>query len=252
MKRVSTIILLFLIMGCATNEKKQEQSKGENKEIVLRSTEEENTHDFIAEGHQPNWTLSIDFDKKVTFKLADGKGIETPVPSPVWAESSVTYYSEVESGKLAIIINDKQCEDTENEKVYPHNVEVKFDGKTYSGCGQHSFNYRLHDIWVLHTFEGHNEELDAAKERPRLELFPAHEKMLGQAGCNQIQGQIKARGERLAFSSITATRKSCPDIQLETAFLKALSDKEYTYEFIEGVLSLMENDKVIMTFKRTD
>ncbi len=109
---------------------------------------------------------------------------------------------------------------------------------------------QLHDIWVLTTI--HGEELDRAKVRPRLELYPEEGRISGNAGCNEFFGQMDGTGKEIAFRSVGATKMFCQDLmELENKFLSLLQQAQ-TYRIKNLKLYLFEGKKEILVFQKVD
>ncbi|MGH8203713.1 MAG: META domain-containing protein [Steroidobacteraceae bacterium] len=58
--------------------------------------------------------------------------------------------------------------------------------------------------------------------------FPAEGRVSGNGSCNHFSGDVTLDGERIAFGTIAATQRSCPEAVMnqESAYLKALGKAE--------------------------
>ena len=64
--------------------------------------------------------------------------------------------------------------------------------------------------------------LDADGEQSPYLTLDSEGKVLGHAGCNGLNGSYQQDGETLSFGPIATTRKACPEMEGEQAFLQAL------------------------------
>jgi len=63
--------------------------------------------------------------------------------------------------------------------------------------------------------------LDASQQQPYLTL-DGEGNVHGNAGCNGLNGSYQLNDDTLSFGTIATTRKACPDMAVEQAFLQAL------------------------------
>ena len=63
--------------------------------------------------------------------------------------------------------------------------------------------------------------LDASQQQPYLTL-DGEGNVHGNAGCNGLNGSYQLKDDTLSFGTIATTRKACPDMAREQAFLQAL------------------------------
>ena len=92
--------------------------------------------DFIGVGNEPFWSLEIDNEKVVSFKLSDWKKpVIASVEKPTVTKDS-TLYTLISGGvPLRIIIYPQFCSDGMSDFLYQYKVAVSFKGNTYKGCG---------------------------------------------------------------------------------------------------------------------
>ncbi len=63
-------------------------------------------------------------------------------------------------------------------------------------------------------------------------------RITGSGGCNLINGSFMlSKGQRISFTQIASTMMSCPDIEIETEFLKVLEMCD-NYSINDDVLTL--------------
>lgn len=92
--------------------------------------------DFIGVGNEPFWSLEIDNEKMILFRLADWKKpVIAAVQDPVVTADSTVY--KLTSGKdlLRITVLPHFCSDGMSDFLYQYKVVVTFKGSGYKGCG---------------------------------------------------------------------------------------------------------------------
>lgn len=111
----------------------------------------------------------------------------------------------------------------------------------------------LNDIWVLSDGQAESLKNPSLKPRPVLELHVKEAKVMGQAPCNQYQGDFQAApsGGGLRFGNIMVTRKACEFLQAEADYFKLLQSVE-SYRREELELVLESGGKEILRFKKVD
>jgi len=67
-------------------------------------------------------------------------------------------------------------------------------------------------------------------------------------GCNILNGGIEMKGNEIKFGNLMSSLRACDGVN-DKAFTSALTGT-YTYSLTNGVLSLKQGDKVIMSFVR--
>lgn len=92
--------------------------------------------DFIGVGNEPFWSLEIDDEKMILFKMADWKKpIIVPVEKPSVSKDSTVYTLLSEKNPLKIIVYPQFCSDGMSDFLYQYKVAVSFKGNIYKGCG---------------------------------------------------------------------------------------------------------------------
>ena len=92
--------------------------------------------DFIGVGTEPFWSLEIDNEKMVQFKLSDWKKpIIVAVQKPIVTKDSTLYTLSSEGMPLRVIIYPQFCSDGMSDFLYQYKVVVSLKGNTYKGCG---------------------------------------------------------------------------------------------------------------------
>jgi uncharacterized membrane protein len=92
--------------------------------------------DIIGNGSDPFWSIEIDNEKLILFKLAaDQKPIIVPIEDPEVTKDSITYSVSTESGAvLKVSISAKFCSDGISDHLYQYKMTVRYKDKTYRGC----------------------------------------------------------------------------------------------------------------------
>ncbi|MGZ5219076.1 MAG: copper resistance protein NlpE N-terminal domain-containing protein [Chitinophagaceae bacterium] len=111
----------------------KKNTPGENLSWAKRRSE---GIDVIGNGSDPFWSLEIDNEKFILFKLATfGKPIIVPVEKPVITKDSVFYSVTTEAGAvLKISIASKFCNDGVSDHLYEYKMTVWYKGEMYKGC----------------------------------------------------------------------------------------------------------------------
>ena len=216
--------------------------------------------DFHATGTEPFWSLSLDFEKSMTFKPMEGDPFITPPaePTPAGDDGSYSYRAETEAGMLKVTIIPGECINQMSGKASQFAVEISLkrgtgEMESYSGCGSYIANPRLHDIWVLKRIG--NESLDAkqyTKGLPTLELFVAENRVVGHDGCNEFTGSFYSYGNVMSVGPLASTMKACPDGKAEEKLTKHLTGQPMVYGFEDSALVLTSEDGERLEFQHVD
>ena len=92
--------------------------------------------DFIGHGNEPFWGLEIDKGNKIIFNKPDMKEpVSMPYTEPTISDNVREYHIQTEATKLDITISPQFCSDGMSDFLYEYKVSLKFNGKSYSGCG---------------------------------------------------------------------------------------------------------------------
>jgi len=273
-KRYLKLTLLFFILTFASCKKSQNKKADSNKlkarDQVVKSQDTLNELEtkllkkginFYARGHEPSWSLDMDFERHYHFKTLNGEEMYVPNVSGEKAmDANMTrFYAHVEKGKLIITLNKEPCQDSMADKTFDFSVNVQFkygiddDFKEFNGCGRFLPDLRLHDIWVLEAINDKPISLDANQQRPRLEFFPQKNVLLGNAGCNNFQTKFFVTGyQEIQIEPARMTRKSCPDMTYENMLTNHVFGKRLKYSREELTLYLKAYDGTQFQFKKVD
>ena len=75
-------------------------------------------------------------------------------------------------------------------------------------------------------------------------------KLSGYAGCNRFFGVYEISGYNLKFGNIASTKMFCPEMELESSFLKRLADVD-RFEVSDSRLRLFSGKESLMVFQPT-
>lgn len=211
--------------------------------------------DFAATGNEPFWSLEIDLERMIEFKALDEENgsVLTPVPVADKPETGdgLVYRVQTVSGNLEIRLMKETCENTMSGREFPYTVTVLKDDMEYKGCGMYLRDSRLNGSWNLVELQGKTiNPKDFDRNQPALLISLADGKVSGSAGCNRLNGTLEPIGDRINFGPIAATKMACQHMEVETQFLRVLSDGEVTYRVSEERLELMLNGKGVAVFAR--
>jgi copper homeostasis protein (lipoprotein) len=136
-------------------------------------------------------------------------------------------------------------------------IQLDMNGKKISGPLSSMFIltkgfYAIQEkYWKLIELNGKPVRMDSNfRKEPHLFLKENQNLFSGNGGCNNISGQYKLTNpDSVSFSKVISTMMACPDLQLESLFLKALS-KVRAYRVSGDKLSFIdENKKTVAVFK---
>ena len=112
-------------------------------------------------------------------------------------------------------------------------------------------NVLINDIWALESIDGVTYSGDEnLKQHPIIEIHLKDEKLIGNTGCNNMNGVVKVDGNEISFSDIATTKMFCPE-SLEQKFLIALG-KVNNYKIEKMRLYLFEDDIEKLVFRKID
>lgn len=214
--------------------------------------------DFIAKGNGGTWNLEIDLDKNIVFESA-GERLKLnalePAEQKLADNKGYIYRAKTEAGTLTVRLTSQTCTDKASGRSFPYEVEVTANAQSYTGCGLFLHDNRLNGNWTLQELNG--KALNAAdygKGLPTLDLQLATQRVSGQSGCNRFTGAAEAMGDKLVFGNLAGTRMACPGaaMQTETQYLGLLSGKALTYQLEAEKLTLKNQGKVVLVYRKAE
>ncbi|MBF8963081.1 copper resistance protein NlpE N-terminal domain-containing protein [Pontibacter sp. FD36] len=211
--------------------------------------------EFAAIGNEPFWSLEVDLDKMIEFRVLDEEdgSVLTPVPVAEEPEAGegVVYRVQTVTGNLEIRLIKETCVNTMSGRELPYTVTVLKDDMEYRGCGMYLRDSRLDGTWHLAELQAKAiNPKDFGQNQPTLDISLAEGRVSGSTGCNRITGTLEPIADRINFGPIAATRMACPDMEVENQMLKLLNDRELRYKVSEEWLELILDGKGVMMFKR--
>lgn len=92
--------------------------------------------DIVGNGTEPFWSIEIDKEKLILFRLADtDKPVLIPIEKPLMTRDSVVYSVSTDGGTpLKISISSRFCNDGMSDHLYEYKMTVWYKNKTYKGC----------------------------------------------------------------------------------------------------------------------
>lgn len=268
---INILLIIFLIVSCKKSlNEKTDLNKLKVKDQVEKKQNTLSDHEtklynkgvnFYARGHEPSWSLYMDFESNFRFKAEDGKEMYVPsVQGDKAMDANVTrFYAEVEKGTLIISIQKEYCQGSMADKAFDFSVRVQLkygidkDFKEYSGCGDFLPDLSLHDIWVLEEVNGEPLSLRAEQERPRFEFFSKKGEVSGHTGCNNFKTQFSISGyKEMSIKPARMNRKSCPDMTYEDMLTNHVFGRRLKYSKENLTLNLTGYDGSNFKFKKVD
>jgi uncharacterized membrane protein len=92
--------------------------------------------DIIGIGSDPYWSVEIDNEKMILFKVATAeKPVIVPVEKPSVTKDSMVYSIVTEAGNpLKISVSPRFCNDGIGDHLYEYRMNVWYKGQFYKGC----------------------------------------------------------------------------------------------------------------------
>lgn len=259
---VNVVLVVFLFTACSQQQRVSNHTppldygdKGPAKYTDQLMNKLENGVDFVASGNEPFWSLEINVDQNLTFKILEGDSITIATPYGVKVKDVAAISYKVETGRKAIevIIYDKPCEDGMSGKEFPKSVEVNYGGKRFNGCGSYLSDYRLNDIWVLESINQTGLDITSfPKGLPRMELNLALNQVFAFAGCNEFSSSMEVEGKRIRFGRFTGTLMACPNMNFESEYLSKIANRTVPYIIEPGKLILQIAPDYSYSYKKVD
>jgi len=122
---------------------------------------------------------------------------------------------------------------------------------SYCSSGSKITNPLINDIWVLEFIKGveFNPKSEGV-QRPTIEIHLDDSTVVGNTGCNNINGRVITEEDQITFSDMVTTKKFCPK-SIEQEFLIALGMvNNYKIEKME--LHLFQDDEELLIFQKVD
>jgi uncharacterized membrane protein len=92
--------------------------------------------DIVGNGNEPSWSIEIDREKLILFRVAMEKPIIVPIEKPKITKDSTIYSIVTETGSvLKVSLSSRFCSDGVGDHLYEHKMTVWYKEKMYKGCG---------------------------------------------------------------------------------------------------------------------
>jgi uncharacterized membrane protein len=245
-----------------TRKTESEDAMLTNETLMLMRKKLDQGVDFYAFGHEPSWSLDIDFEKGMWFtSLTDLPEMNTPPGREDKAQDAdvTRYFAQTEEGTLIVTVLRGECTDAMSGEQFPFKARVDVkrssdnDYTSFEGCGRYVMDSRLNDIWVLMLFGDRKlEAQDFRKGFPILEFNLNENRVVGSTGCNRISGKFETRGNRITIGQLATTRMACPNMAFEQEFLSAVTGEAFHYAIDAGRLTLTGDNGVVLELRKTD
>lgn len=212
--------------------------------------------DFMATGS--NWTLEIDSEKAMTFRSQNNNiqlVSEVPTVQQLPGGRGSVYRGITKAGTLAVRILNQPCSDKTSGQTIPQTVEVTANAQEFTGCGQFLNANPLQGTWELQEMNGKAlKASDFQKALPFLEIPAEPKRVAGTGGCNRISGEMNLKENQLTFGNLISTRMACPGpaMQFESSYLGLISNKTFSYLLEADKLTLQENDKPVLVYRKAE
>ncbi len=100
--------------------------------------------------------------------------------------------------------------------------------------------------WILYNLDGKE---FTSENRTYIVFNTIDSKVTGNAACNNFFSKFKKNESSLTFEPLAATRIACPELEKETAFMKAIQNSA-SYKISGDKLTLSDiNGNVILVFR---
>ncbi len=92
--------------------------------------------EIIGMGSDPFWSVEIDNQKFILFKLATlGRPVIVPIEKPIINKDSTTWMISTDAGlPLKVSVSARFCGDGVSDRVYEYKMNVWYKGQGYKGC----------------------------------------------------------------------------------------------------------------------
>jgi uncharacterized membrane protein/uncharacterized lipoprotein NlpE involved in copper resistance len=92
--------------------------------------------DFYAMGTEPFWSLEMDKEKSIAFKVADlPKPLMFAIRAPRVNKDSTYYVVDSANSRLEVTVFNEFCSDGMSDNMYEYRVHVRYKGQAFKGCG---------------------------------------------------------------------------------------------------------------------
>lgn len=202
--------------------------------------------DYRASGSEPFWGLEIR-GRRIVFTPNDGSEADEGIGAALPRRRPVRNGYRLVTPRFTVLVRHEVCGD-EAERRHSDMVWVRKGGQTYAGCGG-----RLLPPLRLEPTDWRIESINGARVDGDNYAMGFYEgRIRAQAGCNQLSGPFRERGNRLSAGPITATRMACPGPRMahERAVLQLLRGPALI-SFPAGDVLVLTGSGVTIRLRRT-
>lgn len=216
--------------------------------------------ELVAVGSDPAWSLTVNPAKGVLlFKPQHGDSSIVSLSdnqiSRTADSANGAFGYQSRDGRIKVQFRPDSCTDKLSGQRYDYRVDVVSEGQNVTGCGVSLRQLAsLQDSWVLTDMQGESIASNGpARTIPRLDISLTQGRVTGTTGCNQLNGSVVADTRQILFGPLTTTKMACmgPNGALEPTLLRLLN-QAMTYRIDSDKLTLYQQGKPVLTFKRAD
>ena len=206
-------------------------------------------------GTEPFWNIAVS-EKQIVFANAEGDQIVFPYQPPVKTAdtASKTYTVQNNEYTLQATVPEGDCSDgmSDNHYTYKTHVLLTKKGKeilNQNGCAHYILDHDLAGKWLLTEINMQKLPREHEYVTPFIEFDAENNKIVGNASCNGLMGEVLNEGKNIRFTHIGLTRMFCVNETIEAEFTKAL-EQITAYEITGNTLKLFSGNQVKMVFTR--
>lgn len=200
---------------------------------------------WTGQGNEPGWRAVIDAGRLALDLDYGENSLDLSLPEPTVEAGA--YRFQLPDFAIELTVEDTLCADDMSGRPYPQTVRLTLPTRTLSGCGGDTLALLAGPQWSVG-------EIGGAAVPPAGAItmgFSVDGRISGSAGCNQFFGPIAIDGEGgLTVGPLVSTKMACPQMDLEQAFLEALSAAD-RFDFAEnGELELFAGGEAVVKASR--
>lgn len=215
-----------------------------------------------AHGYNPEWALNIS-DGRLTLRTAlqlqqPPPDVLAAAPDPVRTDGTLRYTTVAAQGALLTTFSPSACTDAIQGSVHPYQVDVRYAGLHYQGCGGDPVALLQGQEWVVEDIAARG-----IMDRSRITLqFGTSGDLGGRASCGPYAGRYAlADGQlRLNATPPPAAMQTLPAIKIcppalrrqDTAFFEVLAAVSRWDFTADGALALGTVDGRRIVARRTN
>lgn len=137
---VSLLLGSTLLVFCSPKKKailSEDPTFGFERPVLPASPKE---RDFSCHGNEPNWSLSIQSGKTITYTPMGGEPLIFPYVTPLGEEGQSSWIYTTQDAadqQLTVVIRTSECSDGMSDRTYPYTVSLILNRSNYlRGCGR--------------------------------------------------------------------------------------------------------------------